>query len=155
ILDDDGQVVTRSKALVTLSLKANPGAATLGGTLTAAAVNGIATFSDLSLDKAGDGYVLLASSGSLPPVASGPFAVAAKMAPDLQVTNLSVSPSDLQSGSALLVAWDDANAGNLAASGAWADRVRIVNKATGEELASVPVLHDPAAGSDPIEPGAA
>src|SRR5207302_1235655 len=38
---------------------------TLGGTLTATAVNGVATFAGLTLDKAGTGYTLQASGGGL------------------------------------------------------------------------------------------
>jgi hypothetical protein len=41
---------------ITLSLSDNPAGATLGGTTTVNAVNGVATFSNLTLDKAGSGY---------------------------------------------------------------------------------------------------
>src|SRR5215217_911850 len=63
--DADGTVVTDSTANVTLGLGANPGSATLGGTKTVGAVNGVATFSTLALDAAGSGYTLSASSSGL------------------------------------------------------------------------------------------
>jgi streptogramin lyase len=48
---------------VTVALSSNPGDATLGGTLTVQAVNGVATFSGLSLDQAGNGYQFVVSTG--------------------------------------------------------------------------------------------
>jgi virginiamycin B lyase len=45
---------------VTVALASNPGGATLGGTLTVTAKNGVATFTGLSLDKLGKGYRIMA-----------------------------------------------------------------------------------------------
>ena len=45
----------------------NPGGATLGGTLSIAAVNGVAQFTDLTLDKAGSGYTIRVSDDGLDP----------------------------------------------------------------------------------------
>lgn len=50
---------------VTLSLGANPTGATLSGARTQTVVNGVATFSGLSINKPGVGYSLVAKSGSL------------------------------------------------------------------------------------------
>ncbi len=47
---------------VTIALGANAGGATLGGTRTRAAVAGVATFDDLTIDKSGIGYTLVVSS---------------------------------------------------------------------------------------------
>ena len=66
--DPDGQVDTYFNGQVTLTLGNNPESSSLGGTLTATAVNGIATFSGLSISKTGAGYTLLATSTSLPSV---------------------------------------------------------------------------------------
>jgi hypothetical protein len=63
---------------ITLALGNNPGGGTLGGTTTVAARNGIATFTGLSLNKAGTGYTLAASSGTLSASTSG-FTVAAPL----------------------------------------------------------------------------
>ena len=66
-------VVTSSTAPVTISISANPAEGTLAGTLTAAAVNGIATFPDLSINNVGNGYVIKAVSGSLTAAVSSAF----------------------------------------------------------------------------------
>jgi len=70
-----GTVLTGNTSSVTLALANNPAKGTLGGTLTVAAVNGVATFSNLSLNKAGTGYTLKAVDGSLSAATSGSFNV--------------------------------------------------------------------------------
>lgn len=60
---------------ISLTLRDNPGGGALSGTTSATSVNGVATFSDLSIDKTGAGYRLLAVSGPLIPGASAPFEV--------------------------------------------------------------------------------
>jgi hypothetical protein len=75
IQDGFGNTVPGSTAPVTIALGSNPGNATLSGTLTLAAVNGVATFRDLSIDRAGSGYTLVASSRSLQPATSAAFDV--------------------------------------------------------------------------------
>jgi autotransporter-associated beta strand protein len=62
--DSLGNVVTTDTSNVTLAIGTNPGSGTLGGTLTVAAVSGIATFSTLSINKSGVGYTLTAADGS-------------------------------------------------------------------------------------------
>jgi hypothetical protein len=59
---------------VTLALASGPSDATLGGTVTVTAVNGVASFS-LTLDKVGYSYVLQATSGELIAGTTAPFAV--------------------------------------------------------------------------------
>jgi len=51
--DAQGNTVTGFTANVTVALGANPGSGTLSGSKTVPAVAGVATFGDLSLDKAG------------------------------------------------------------------------------------------------------
>ncbi len=53
-------------ATVAVALLNNPGGATLGGTLSAAAQGGIATFSGLTLDQPGTGYTLQLSTTGFP-----------------------------------------------------------------------------------------
>lgn len=65
-----------STATVDVALADNPGSATLGGTRSVAAVDGLATFADLVLDKSAQGYTLRASSEGLTAVTSGAFSVA-------------------------------------------------------------------------------
>ena len=62
-----GAVDPTFNGTVTLSLANNAGGSgtVLGGTLTATAVNGVATFSGLTLNKPGNGYTLKATAGSL------------------------------------------------------------------------------------------
>src|SRR2546422_9808353 len=66
---------TNAPDAVTLTLATNPGSGTLAGTKTVNAVGGIATFSALSIDKAGTGYVLAATSTTLAGATSTAFDV--------------------------------------------------------------------------------
>jgi hypothetical protein len=84
VLDAAGNVVAGDTSQVTLTLGINPGGATLGGTHTVAAVNGVATFSNLSLDKAGVGYTLTATDGGLPALGSAAFTITSPVPGALQ-----------------------------------------------------------------------
>jgi hypothetical protein len=72
VVDGSGHPVN-STAPVTIAIGNNPGGSTLSGTATVSAVGGVATFSDLSLDKAANGYTLSATSGALPGASSTTF----------------------------------------------------------------------------------
>jgi hypothetical protein len=63
--DSQGDVSTNYTGSVTIALASNPGGGTLNGTLTVNVVNGVATYSGLTLDQAGIGYTITASSGIL------------------------------------------------------------------------------------------
>ena len=63
--DNSGNVDTSFNGTVTVALDTNPGGATLGGTLSVAAQSGVATFSNLTLNKSGSGYTLLVSGSGL------------------------------------------------------------------------------------------
>ena len=65
IQDASGKVVTRATNPVTVALGANPGGGTLSGATTVNAVNGVATFSGLSIDKCGVGYTFTATASGL------------------------------------------------------------------------------------------
>jgi len=65
-----GSTLTYATNTVTIAIQNNPEGATLSGTLSVAAVAGVATFSDLSLDKAGDDYTLVATIPGLSKVSS-------------------------------------------------------------------------------------
>jgi hypothetical protein len=73
--DGAGNRVTTSTASITLTIGANPGTATLGGTVTASAVSGVATFSNLTLNKIGTGYTLVAAATGLTSSTSSAFNV--------------------------------------------------------------------------------
>ncbi|MGH7538485.1 MAG: DUF5916 domain-containing protein [Gemmatimonadales bacterium] len=80
--ESSGRTATRFTGKVTLSI--TPGTvdseATLSGTTTVAAVAGVATFSTLSIDNAGDGYILSAASKGLAGTTSAPFDVTGAVA---------------------------------------------------------------------------
>jgi hypothetical protein len=73
--DGVGQVDTGYNAVITLALSSNPDTATLGGNFSVNAINGVATLSNLTVDKADTGYVLTATSGSLTPAVSVKFTI--------------------------------------------------------------------------------
>ena len=75
VLDEDGNTVTSARTSITVRLGNNPGGGTLSGTVTIAAVNGVATFSDLRLDTSGVGYTLVAEATGLSRATSSPFKV--------------------------------------------------------------------------------
>jgi hypothetical protein len=77
VRDAFGNIATQFIEKVAVSLGTNPSGATLSGTTEVNAVNGVATFSDLSIDKASAGYGLTASFGALAGATSAPFAIVA------------------------------------------------------------------------------
>jgi hypothetical protein len=104
---DGSNNATSSTASVTLAIGTNPGAGTLGGTTTVAAINGTATFPDLSINKSGSGYTLLASSSSLVGATSNSFAITCP--------TITLAPSNLPNGTLGF-----AYTGNVTASGSTA-----------------------------------
>jgi len=103
VQDASGNPVTSSTAPITIAIGNNSGGATLGGTTTQNAASGVATFSDLTLDKSGMAYTLSASSSGLTSAASGAFnlfgaaALIAKTAGDNQTAQVSTAvPIDPQ-----------------------------------------------------------
>ena len=100
IEDSQGNVVTTATNQVTIALGTNPSAGTLAGTAVATAVNGVATFSNLSINNAGTGYTLAASATSLTSATSNGFNVfgtATKLAfttqPSLVAAGSSITPA--------------------------------------------------------------
>ncbi len=74
VQDADGNLVSSAADLISLALVNNLVGATLSGTFTDVAPdNGEATFSDISIDKAQNEYVLIASATGLSSAASAPF----------------------------------------------------------------------------------
>jgi len=88
ILDASNNTTT-STASVSLSIGANPNGGSLTGTTTVAAVNGTATFGDLSISRSGTGYSLIASS-TVPGATSNSFAITCP--------TITVGPSSLPNG---------------------------------------------------------
>ena len=77
--DAQGNTATGFSGNVTVAITSGTGTtgAVLGGTLTRAAVNGVATFTNLTIDRAGSGYTLTATSSGLAAATSAAFTVAA------------------------------------------------------------------------------
>jgi hypothetical protein len=74
VVDAYGNVVTsNNSAQVTVAIGNNPGGGALGGTTTVTVSGGIATFSNLTINKIGTGYTLTASSGLLTGATSAAF----------------------------------------------------------------------------------
>jgi Tol biopolymer transport system component len=74
IQDALGSTVPGAAQAVTLGLAANPAGATLAGTTTMAAVDGIATFDSVRVDRPGNEYTLVASASGLTGATSTSFA---------------------------------------------------------------------------------
>jgi hypothetical protein len=96
--DAQGNTVVAFTGTVAVALGNNPGGATLTGTLAVAAVAGVATFTDLSLNRSGPGYTLVATSGSLAAATSASVTVSAAAATELAVTGL---PANTPAGAAM------------------------------------------------------
>jgi len=112
--DTSGNIVAGAANPITIAIGTNPSSGTLGGTVTATPVKGIATFSNLSINAAGTGYTLTASATGLTGATSTVFNVipaAAKLA-------FIVQPSNTNAGASIVpgmqVAIEDSN-GNIVA----------------------------------------
>ncbi len=95
--DAAGHVVTTDGSTITLSLNGGTPGATLGGTTTVNAVNGVATF-NVTVDKVGTGYALHAVDGSLTAATSTSFAITPGAATKLAF--ITQPPASSQSGTA-------------------------------------------------------
>ena len=98
VQDASGTKVTTATNSITLAIGANPGGGALSGTTTVNAVSGVATFSDLSIDKAGVGYDLVVSAAGLTGATSTAFNIVAGAALKLA---FSVQPSDTVAGASI------------------------------------------------------
>jgi FKBP-type peptidyl-prolyl cis-trans isomerase 2 len=105
--DGFGNIDSTFADSVTLTLANNPAGATLGGTLTVPVSAGMATFSGLTLDKAGTGAVLQASGGSLG-VMTSEVTVVAGAATQLVITTEPPPSVTAGSGFGLVAAAEDA-----------------------------------------------
>jgi WD40 repeat protein len=74
--DGSDNLATGFAESVTVALGSNPTSSTLSGTSEVSAVNGVATFSDLTIGQVSAGYTLTASAEGLIGAGSVPFAIA-------------------------------------------------------------------------------
>jgi Bacterial Ig-like domain (group 1)/Invasin, domain 3/Bacterial Ig-like domain (group 2)/Calcineurin-like phosphoesterase len=100
-LDVAGNTATDFSGAVTIALAANPGGATLSGTTTVPAAAGITTFSDLTIDKSGAGYTLVATSGSLSTATSAALTISAGVATQLAFTTQPAGAPPAAAGASL------------------------------------------------------
>ena len=84
IRNANGERVRTARDAVTLSFGANPGSGTLSGTKTVNAIDGIASFTGLSINRAATGYTLAASASGLTGATSSTFAVSPNLATKLR-----------------------------------------------------------------------
>ncbi len=98
ILDTDGNQVETADNPVTIALGNNPEGGSLSGDLTRQAVDGIATFDNLSIDKAGENYTISASSPELATAESDPFEITPAAASNLDIV---VQPTETTAGNSI------------------------------------------------------
>src|SRR5439155_1725373 len=96
--DAQGNTAAQFTGNVTVALGTNLGGGTLSGTTTIGAVGGVAAFNNLSIDKAGTGYTLAASSASLTGATSAPFTITPGSASQLVFT---VQPTSTTAGATI------------------------------------------------------
>lgn len=116
IQDAGGNTVTSATNAVTLAIGANPAGGTLSGTVTVNAVNGVASFANVSIDKTGSGYTLLASADGLTGAESPAFdIVPVQVATVLTIVQDTPDPSVI--GVPLTVVWNLTSTGTAAITG--------------------------------------
>src|SRR2546426_4302759 len=98
-----------------MAIDITPAGGTLSGNARVNAVNGVATFANLKIDKAGTGYTLTATSGTLTQATSNSFNITAAPPPPAKHPAFSVQPSTTQPGGAITPA------DTVAALGTWAN----------------------------------
>src|SRR5205814_1008297 len=88
VQDAQGNTVTTATTSITVAIGTNPASGTLAGTPTVAAVNGVATFANVSINNPGTGYTLTASATTLSGTgSSGSYSSAAAGSGPLYVAN--------------------------------------------------------------------
>jgi cyclophilin family peptidyl-prolyl cis-trans isomerase len=128
--DANGNVVSNDNSQVTLSIASGPAGATLGSTLTATAVNGVAMFSNLTLNRAG-AFTLMASDGQLTTATSSSFNVAYA---SLQLI-FAQQPATATAGSKFSLQIDTDNPGGSADTGAKSKiKIMILSGPTGGKI---------------------
>src|SRR5436309_2756951 len=98
VRDSSNAPHTKFAGLAPATLDHSPGGAALNGRRTVPAVNAVATFSDLHIDKSGNGYALAATVEGLPAATSAMFEV--KPGPATQL-GFAAQPSDVMTDSVI------------------------------------------------------
>jgi hypothetical protein len=130
-----GKIVTTDNTMVTLAIATGPSGATLGGTVSVAAVKGVATFKNLKLTMAGT-YTLIAtdSADKLTSVPSNKFAISPAQASKLVFIK---QPTDVTAGNiispAVSVAVED-QYGNIVTTGNSTVKLSLIGGSCGASL---------------------
>src|SRR5947207_4635226 len=97
-LAEAATLVTYTTLFRSVGLGANPGGGTLAGTTSVNAVSGVATFSTLSINNAGNGYTLTASASGLTGATSASFNITAAPPPPATHVAFTTQPQTTQAG---------------------------------------------------------
>ena len=118
VQDAGGNTVANDTRNVSIGIGTNPGSGTLSGTTTVAAVNGVATFTNLSINNAGVGYTLNVGAGTLTGATTNAFTITAVGAPAKLA--FTTQPGNVASGAtpSLAVTIQDANGATVTSSNA-------------------------------------
>ena len=101
--DGAGNTDASFNGTIYIALGANPGGGTLAGTRTIAAVNGVATFSNLSIDRTGSGYTLQATAAGLSGATSAAFNVGAPAGTGIRLDQQNGTMLSFPSGSTIMI----------------------------------------------------
>jgi hypothetical protein len=98
--DQFNNVVTTANNQITIAIGANPSSGALSGTVAVNAVNGVATFSTLSINNTGNGYTLTASASGLTGATSSTFNILVSIGPPAKLA-FTVQPTNVVAGSSI------------------------------------------------------
>lgn len=116
VQDAGGNTVTSATDAITLAIGANPSGGTLSGTVTVNAVNGVASFPGISIDKSGSGYTLTADAAGLAGATSPAFDIVPNQVnTDLTIVQDTPDPSII--GQPLTVVWNLTSTGTAPITG--------------------------------------
>jgi len=132
-VDSSGNLVSSFNGTVTVALATSPSGATLGGTLTATAANGVATFSGLTLTTAGSGYTLEVSASGLGAGVTNAFTVTPAAPSQVAITEQPPGSVTAGSGFGLEASIEDAY-GNVETSATNTVSVALATCPTGATL---------------------
>jgi uncharacterized repeat protein (TIGR03803 family) len=140
VRDANGAVVTTDNSAVTLQIASSTTGGALGGTLTVDAVNGIATFGDITLPTAGT-YTLEATDGSLTAATTASFTLTSTALPATQLAFVASPASGAAGGlGTISVAVRDAN-GDVVTTDNSAVTLQIASGTTGAALSGTTTVN--------------
>lgn len=100
-VDNAGNTDASFAGIIGLSIGTNPVGGTLSGTISKTAIDGVASFDDLSIDLAGSGYTVVATSLGLEPVTSPAFDVSPVTQQGATSLLFTTAPANVNAGATL------------------------------------------------------